>query len=65
MAAAMPAFLLWINAAATKANYKVDFWIKHPAYVHDLTHFFQYTGLKAGAELNLDAKLLKGILRIT
>lgn len=59
-----PAIGLWVNRSAVKAAYDVDFWIKHPLLPTDLTQFFQYVGLKAGAELNLDVKQLKGILRI-
>jgi hypothetical protein len=63
--AAMPAFVLWFKQASIKAQYAVDFWLKHPILPNDLTHFFQYTGLKAGAELGLDSKQPKGILRVT
>lgn len=48
-----------------KELYHVDFWVKHPIIPHDLTAFFCYTGLKAGAELGLDTKHPKGILRVT
>lgn len=45
--------------------YGIDFWIRHPWVPNDLCIFFQYTGLKAGAELKLDSKSRKGILRVT
>lgn len=61
---AAPAIMLWLNRVALKATYHIDFWVKHPLLPTDLTAFFQYTGLKAGAELGLDAKHLKGILRV-
>lgn len=62
--AAFPAFLLWFQQERWKRLYAVDFWIKHPSLPNDLTHFFQYVGLKAGAELSLDTRFIKGILRI-
>ena len=61
---ALPAFMLWFEQPRWKQTYAVDFWIKHPSIPNDLTQFFQYLGLKAGAELSLDTKCLKGILRI-
>lgn len=64
MQEAVPAFNLWFQQPRWKQTYAVDFWIKHPSLPHDLTQYFQYLGLKAGAELSLDAKYLKGILRV-
>lgn len=61
----MPVILLHYANASNKATYHVDFWFKHPMLPHDLTTFFQYTGLKAAAELSLDAKHPKGILKVT
>lgn len=61
----MPVLQLWFENPLNKANYGIDFWFKHPLQPHDLTSFFQYTGLKAGAELGLDAKHPKGILKVT
>ncbi len=61
----MPVILLQYANASNKATYHVDFWFKHPMLPNDLTKFFQYIGLKAGAELGLDAKFPKGILRVT
>lgn len=61
----MPVILLHYANASNKADYHVDFWFKHPMLPNDLTSFFQYTGLKAGAELSLDAKHPKGILKVT
>lgn len=62
---AMPVVNLWFQNAHLKNQFKIDFWFKHPIYPHDLTAFFCYTGLKAGAELGLDTKHPKGILRLT
>ncbi len=62
--AALPAILLSLRNKELKAAYKVDFWVKHPLVPHDLTEFFQYAGLKASAELGIDAKQVKGILRV-
>lgn len=61
---AFPGVLLSLRRAELKGIYGVDFWVKHPLIPTDLTIFFQYTGLKAGAELGLDSKRLKGILRV-
>ena len=61
----LPVIQLHLANASNKATYHVDFWFKHPMLPNDLTHFFQYTGLKAGAELGLDAKYPKGILKVT
>lgn len=61
---ALPAFKLWFQQPLWKQTYHVDFWVKHPSIHNDLTQFFQYVGLKAGAELSLDTKRVKGILRI-
>lgn len=60
----LPIVALWFARDANYDNYKVDFWFKHPVYPHDLTEYFRYTGIKAGAELGLDAKRPKGILRV-
>lgn len=61
---ALPAILLSLKNKELKDAYKVDFWIKHPLVPTDLTQFFRYAGLKASAELGIDAKQVKGILRI-
>jgi hypothetical protein len=61
---AFPAILLAMKNKELKDAYKVDFWVKHPLVPTDLTQFFQYAGLKAAAELGIDAKQIKGILRI-
>lgn len=62
----MPAVLLHLQNTSNKQNFYVDFWLKHPQLAeNDLVGFFQYTGLKAGAELNLDSKKPKGILRVS
>ena len=50
--------------AEIKARYHVDLWVKHPSLPNDLTKFFQYVGDKAAAELQLQPKDPKGILRV-
>ena len=60
-----PVIILQMQNDLHKTQYHIDFWFKHPAVLNDLTAFFQYTGLKAGAELNLDPKRKKGILKVT
>ena len=60
----VPVILLHYFNARNKAAFHVDFWYKHPMLPHDLTEFFQYAGLKAAAELSLDAKHPKGILKV-
>ncbi|HRE72288.1 MAG TPA: hypothetical protein PLC14_17405 [Accumulibacter sp.] len=47
-----------------KLTYNVDVWTRHPLIPNDLVQFFQYLGDKAAAELCIDCKHLKGILRI-
>jgi hypothetical protein len=47
-----------------KRLYNLDVWTRHPSLPHDLVDFFQYAGDKAAAELHLDPKHRKGILRI-
>lgn len=59
-----PVISLWLQRDALQQTYNVDFWFKHPMYPEDLTQFFRYAGLKAAAELGLDAKQVKGILRV-
>lgn len=59
-----PALDIWMIREQYKLSHQVDFWIRHPLFNTDLCAFFQYTGLKAGAELQLDAKHVKGILRV-
>lgn len=59
-----PVVQIWLQREQHKTAYKVDFWVKHPLFPHDLCAFFQYTGIKAGAELQLDAKHIKGILKV-
>jgi hypothetical protein len=53
------------RAGAFKTNYHVDVWVRHPEWPVDLAEFFQYVGDKAAAELNLQPKDTKGILRVT
>ena len=59
-----PVITLWLAREQIKQDYRVDFWFKHPCVKNDLSEFFCYTGLKAAAELGLDTKHPKGILRI-
>ena len=47
-----------------KQAYNVDLWTRHPVIPNDLVLFFQYLGDKAAAELRMDHKHPKGILRI-
>ena len=49
---------------AIKATYHVDLWVRHPKIPHDVAAFFQYVGDKAAAELRLQPKDPKGILRV-
>ena len=63
--AAIAGLMLFQQRVRIKQQYKVDFWVKHPVMECDLSAFFQYLGDKAGAELSLDKKWPKGILRIT
>jgi hypothetical protein len=52
------------QAAQYKKDYHVDVWVRHPDVPVDLAVFFQYVGDKAAAELNLQPKDVKGILRV-
>ena len=61
----MPVLLVHLTNDVNQHNYNVDFWVKHALFPHDLTQFFQYTGLKAAAELRLDVKRPKGILKVS
>lgn len=56
--------LLKFAADHIKAEYHVDFWLRHPSIPNDLVAFFQYAGTKAAAELRIAANHPKGILRI-
>lgn len=47
-----------------KKLYSVDVWPRHQKMPTDLGTFFQYIGDKAAAELRLEPKYPKGILRI-
>jgi hypothetical protein len=49
---------------AIKATYTVDVWVRHPDLPRDLAAFFQYLGTKGAADLRLDSKHPKGILRL-
>lgn len=60
-----PVMNLFFERPSLEQNYGIDFWFRHPLVPKDLCTFFQYIGLKAGAELALDSKSLKGILRVT
>ena len=44
--------------------YNLDVWTRHPRLPNDLTAFFQCTGDKAAAELRIDKKHPKGVIRI-
>ncbi len=55
---------LWFRHDELKSLYNVDVWMRHPNLPNDLFHFFQYIGDKAAAELGLDPKHPKGVLRI-
>lgn len=59
-----PVVQVFLNRDAYKQQFHVDFWVRHPWFPNDLCTFFQYTGTKAGAELQLDSKHVKGILRV-
>lgn len=64
-ATAMPIGMSWrIRSAAIKRDYHVDIWPRHPEVPTDLAAFFQYVGDKAAAELQLQPKDPKGILRV-
>ncbi|MGV8934175.1 MAG: DUF6932 family protein [Gallionellaceae bacterium] len=58
------AFGLWFRHDELKLLYNVDVWVRHPRIPNDLVSFFQYIGDKAAAELRLNPKHPKGILRI-
>lgn len=47
-----------------KAAYKVDVWAQYPDRPDDILIYFQYIGDKSAAELRLDSKHPKGVLRI-
>lgn len=47
-----------------KEEYHVDLWSRHPEIPNDLSVFFQYLGDKGAAELRLEPKHPKGILRV-
>jgi len=47
-----------------KMVYHADVWPSHPLVPNDLVAFFQYAGDKASAELRIDSRYPKGILRI-
>lgn len=50
---------------AWKQSYSLDVWPYHPMLPKNLVSFFQYAGEKAAAELNINRKDPKGILRLT
>lgn len=49
---------------ALKEAYHVDAWARHPELPNDLAVFFQYAGPKVAAEIRVDVKQAKGILRV-
>jgi len=55
---------LYFRREELKQLYKVDVLPRHQMMPNDLGSFFQYIGDKAAAELRLDPKHPKGILRI-
>lgn len=55
---------LCLRRVELKRLYNVDVWVRHPQIPNDLATFFQYIGDKAAAELGLQPKNQKGILRI-
>ncbi|HEY4582614.1 MAG TPA: hypothetical protein VIG88_07095 [Lysobacter sp.] len=59
------ALSLYVRNQSIKAAYQIDAYPRHPALPQDLSEFFQYAGPKVAAELHLDAKQRKGILRVT
>lgn len=59
-----PVLLLFFAREQLKAEFAVDFWVKHPVFPNDLTLFFCYAGIKAAAELGIDSQQIKGILRV-
>ena len=59
-----PLLVLFWRREELKRDFKVDFWLKHPLFPKDLTAFFCYTGIKAGAELGIDSQKIKGILKV-
>jgi len=58
------AFSLWKRHDELKLTYHVDAWPKHPDIPNDLARFFQYAGPKVAAEIQVDEKQPKGILRV-
>jgi len=58
------ALSFWMRRVHLKDAYQVDAWVKHPSVPNDLSLFFQYAGPKAAAELQVDEKQAKGILRV-
>lgn len=58
------ALSFWQRRQALKAAYHVDCWVRHPAFPQDLSEYFQYAGPKVAAELQVDTRHPKGILRV-
>ncbi len=59
-----PLAALCFRRSKFKETYHVDVWARLPLLPHDLSVFFQYVGDKAAAELQLEPKHPKGILRV-
>lgn len=57
-------FVLMTQQQRLKATFEVDLWMRHPGIPNDLTQFFQYAGVKAAAELQINSQTPKGILRV-
>lgn len=56
--------IVWLNRVEMKTRYHVDVWPRHPTITNDLSRYFQYIGEKAAAELTLDPKHPKGIVKV-
>ncbi|WP_434213232.1 DUF6932 family protein [[Pseudomonas] boreopolis] len=58
------AISLYLRNTAIKATYHIDAYPRHPAIPQDLSAYFQYAGPKVAAELHVDERQRKGILRV-
>lgn len=64
VAAMTTALALRMRREQVLHEYHVDVWTRHPSFPIDLAAYFQYAGTSAAAELHIDSKHPKGILRI-
>lgn len=55
---------VFLNRVEMKRRYHVDVWPRHPKIANDLSQYFQYVGEKAAAELTIDPKHPKGIVKV-